>query len=251
MLLDILSKDSYGSYNRKIAQVLGIEQAVYVEELLYICRKAIKKSKVDKYNYFKVDRNYIREQTSITAAKQRELDQQLANVGVVSVATEDKDILCLNTTQLAAIITDESKTAIQDIKINLGAVRQTAATKETKKQQQIESLKALVTVGNKQLNAAFKEWIDGVMVRPDAFLSERSVSSFIEKVMTYSHGDVNIALLVVDIAANNGWRDPVWAIEQYERSQKLMPKNPIRNVSQQVGCEPTVPTSPQVSDEVF
>ena len=45
-LFDLLSTDMYVSYNVKLAQVLDLQSAIYISELININRKAIEKNKL-------------------------------------------------------------------------------------------------------------------------------------------------------------------------------------------------------------
>ena len=64
MLINLISSSNYQSYNVIIAKALGLETAVYLNALIEINEKAIRKNKlVDEH--FLIDRNYILERTNI------------------------------------------------------------------------------------------------------------------------------------------------------------------------------------------
>lgn len=63
MLIDLLSMSNYVNYNVKVAQILGLDAAIYVSELLNINDKALHKNKV-KGEYFTIDRMYIQSRTT-------------------------------------------------------------------------------------------------------------------------------------------------------------------------------------------
>ena len=50
MLIELLSFSNYGSYNVKLANVLGLETAVYLSEIMNINERALRKNKLDDKN---------------------------------------------------------------------------------------------------------------------------------------------------------------------------------------------------------
>ena len=71
MILDLLSSDMYVSYNVQIANKIGLEEAIYISELININRKAIQKNKIED-GYFNIDRKYITNRTTFKLEKQIE-----------------------------------------------------------------------------------------------------------------------------------------------------------------------------------
>ena len=56
MLIDLLATDNQASYNIKIAQVMGLHTAIYINELINISNKATQKNKLIADKFFILDR---------------------------------------------------------------------------------------------------------------------------------------------------------------------------------------------------
>ena len=63
MLLDLLSTDNLVNYNVKIAQIMGLHTAIYINELINISNKAIKKKKLE---YAEQLTNWVRENEHVS-----------------------------------------------------------------------------------------------------------------------------------------------------------------------------------------
>ena len=66
MLIDLLSTDNLANYNVKIAQVMGLHSAIYINELINISNKATQKNKLVSDKYFILDRKYITKRTNLS-----------------------------------------------------------------------------------------------------------------------------------------------------------------------------------------
>ena len=75
MILDLLSTDMYISFNIKLAHRIGLQAAIYLGELLNINKKAIQKEKIIDGNFFKLNRDYIEQRTTLQKQEQKELDK--------------------------------------------------------------------------------------------------------------------------------------------------------------------------------
>ena len=76
MLINFLSTDNYNSFNIELAHLIGLQEAIYLNELININQKAVRKNKIED-NYFLVDRKYIESRTTLNIDEQREIDQAL------------------------------------------------------------------------------------------------------------------------------------------------------------------------------
>ena len=97
MLIELLSMSNYGNYNIKLASILGLETAVYLNELMNINEKALKKKKITD-NSFIIDRKYIESRTTLNPEKQQELEINLIKLGILE--RNDADTINLNISSL-------------------------------------------------------------------------------------------------------------------------------------------------------
>ena len=68
-------------YSPKLAQMFGLNVAIYAELLVDIYNKATKKGKLDPEGYCEIDRAYVRLQTTLDPEEQVRCDAVLQNVG--------------------------------------------------------------------------------------------------------------------------------------------------------------------------
>ena len=64
MLINLISLSNYQSYNVILARTLGLYEAVYLNALIEINEKAIRKNKLQN-EHFLVDRKYIQSRTTL------------------------------------------------------------------------------------------------------------------------------------------------------------------------------------------
>jgi hypothetical protein len=215
MLIDLLSTGNYVSYNVKLANIIGLNPAIYVSELLSINTKAIKKNKIEN-NYFRLDREYLQSRTTFDEKTQLEIEDILISAGILEKSETEKDLLFLNITTLTTILMSEDEKLVDTltslIKVN------TKKNKRTKRECIRDNLKQYITCENKELKEAYEGWVDGVFANPKGFLSKRSIEVFQKTVDEFANHDLDKALAVIDIAAVNGYRDCTWAINVYNKN---------------------------------
>ena len=93
-----------------------------------------------------------------------------------------------------------------------------------------------------------RDWVDGVYARPNGFLSKSSIKIFQDTLNSYTQGDLDLALRVVQIATVQGYRDCQWAINMLQDSEKRKQK---QNNTQIRVTEQQVATKKDLSDIVF
>ena len=93
MLINFLSTDNYNSFNIELAHLIGLQEAIYLNELININQKAVRKNKIED-NYFLVDRKYIESRTTLNIDEQREIDQALQTCNLIEV--KDKDYISVD-----------------------------------------------------------------------------------------------------------------------------------------------------------
>lgn len=213
MLLDMLSTDMQVSYNVKLAHRIGLHTSIYITELLNINRKALQKKKITDDGYFSVDRDYVELRTTLEKSEQRDLDNALSNIGVITVSKESKDKISLHIDKLSGLLLDEDENKIETvIKPLLGNKRM------TKKEKIIENLKKSIVTTNEELRSAYFDWIDSVYDR-NGWMSVASVRDAQRAIDVYTGKDLDMALDILRIGATNGYKDIAWAINSYEQNK--------------------------------
>lgn len=241
MLIELLSMSNYGNYNIKVAHIIGLEAAIYLNELLNINEKAVRKNKIDTNHFFTVDREYITTRTTLTSERQEELDETLLKIGILEHTGDNT--LCINITALTSILMDPSEELIKNI---TKIAKAKTSTKRTKGQAICDNLKENIITTNEELRNAYSEWIDSVYAK-DNWMSKKAVVVAQQVIDDFSNRNLDVALKVLEIATVNGFRDMTWAVNNYKRdyniSYKVIPPQPIQSN--------TPVTKARLSDEIF
>ena len=211
MLFELLATDMYISYNIKLAKIIGVLPAIYVSELININRKAIEKNKLKDNNYFKINREYIEERTTITKADQKDLDATLNSINLISIG-ETSDLLKVNMDVLTSLILGEQK-IVTDI-------TQPKQKRATKQEMVIRALRANVETTNSELKQAYEDWIDSVCAK-QGWMTKIHVIEGQKVLNEYNKDkDLDLALTILKIATLGGYRDINWAINEFEKKHK-------------------------------
>lgn len=228
MLLDLLRTDNYVSFNKRLAHIIGLEQSIYVNQIINIMGKAEKKNKVYENGYVKLDRKYIFEQTTLTIERQLELDNSLINIRLMIKDFEDNDLLKIDTKLLADITTND------DIKINdnLSQVikKNTKLDKRTKELIIAENLSKYIDTSNDELDKALKGWILA-MLEAKKLINSAIITKFQDDLFNYTQGKLIDALELVRIATVNAYKEFSWCSKIFERDRVEKLKNKPKEVA--------------------
>ena len=246
MLFDILSTDNYVSFNSILANKIGLQPAIYLTELINIDKKAHLKNKIVEEKFFKVDRNYIEQRTTIAKKDQKEIDEILVNLNILKISETSKDLLNIDYDSYTGVLLDSRKTIETKIKPIVKKKR------VTKKDIILAELKKYITVENTELKEAYESWVDNVVAR-QGWMAKESVIDAQEVIERYTHNDISLALEIVRIGAANGWRDMSWAIDRFEKqyAQKYIKEQQLQQVQQMQPTGPTNRDHIEFSDEEY
>ena len=238
MLIELLSMSNYGNYNIKVAHILGLEAAIYLNELMNINEKALRKNKLDE-NFFTIDRTYIQERTTLDEDKQKEIETNLLKIGILEKNEANSNTISLNITILTSILMSPDEKLIKNIS-NLAHIK---PTKSAKAKSIKNNLKTYIETTNEELQEAYGEWIDTIYTK-NGWMSKKQVTVAQQVIDNFSNRNLDLALKIIEIATVNGYKDMTWAINNYKRDY---------NVSYQITASPQVvdDTPPSVSDEIF
>ena len=247
MLLDVFDNDNSISVNYRTIQIFGLPTAVYLTELINIYKKATRKNKLVEDGYFKVDRKYVNNVLGLTPEEQIICDLNLIKTSVLKKSSDNPDILKIDIKLYLSLLCSEDMKLYDDVKKQM-KVQKPKGTKESQRQQYINVLKNSIECSNYELLTALRDWVEGVYARPNGFLSKSSIKIFQDTLNSYTKGDLDLALRVVQIATVQGYRDCQWAINMLEDSEKRKKK---QNNSQIRVTEQEVADKKQLSDIVF
>lgn len=223
MYLDLVSSDSYNSYNIKIAHVFGLKTAVYWSEIINIARKAINKRKLDDDGYFKVDRKYIFNQTTLTEEDQYEIDKKLASVGVTGINPSSVDQIRLDIPLMVSLTTNDDLSLLTSIS-KKATIKSKKETQISKRSIIIQNIKNSIVESNDAVREALINWVDTMFAGTKGYLSKKQLEIFQTNLNTYAKADINLKLKIIEIAIVHSYRDCQWAINIYEKDRQAKPR---------------------------
>lgn len=249
MLVDLLSPANYIMINREAIKIFGLNTAVYCSELLTIYKKAVKKKAFFDNGFFKVDRKYITDQTSLDVEAQLTCDLNLKKINVIKIHDDDPNVIYFDIEIFSSLLASEDIKLLDNVakKVSVKA----KGVKASERKYIIQSLKDSIRCNNYDVLTSLRDWIDAVMADPKKYLSIQQVEIFKDKLEEYCQGDVNLALKIIKSATVHQYVDCQWAINAYEKD--LSVKSSINKRSPlQLNINPQKTTNnSNLSSEVF
>ena len=128
MLIDLISTDNMISFNIKIAEVLGLNTAIYLNELMNIAMKAVRKKKLVADKFFIVDRAYVKSRTTISLEEQLAIDKKMVQMNIIQKANggADEDSIYVDFELLAKMLSTDDEATLAKIG-NRAAVKNTGS----------------------------------------------------------------------------------------------------------------------------
>jgi len=231
MIINLISTNNYNQYNIELAHLIGLHEAIYLNELININDKAIRKNKVAN-GFFTVDREYVTKRTTLTSAEQKEIDQELKICTILNIG-EDKDSVSIDYSKLTTMLMDKNESILK------GFVKEVKAQKKQSKAEVIrQQLKKNVNTQNDELYNAYCEWIDSVSNKR-GYMDKKAVIEGQQVIDNFCDRDLDKALKIISIATVNSYVDMNWAVNTYKKDYKVSVNMPtLQNIQ-------------QLSDEVF
>lgn len=219
MLIDLLNSSNYIMVNMDAIRIFGLNTAVYCAELLNIYKKAVTKKKLYDDVYFKIDRDYIKKQTSIEVEDQLKCDANLLKVNIIKINEENPDIIFFDVEVYASILSSEDVKLLDKVSAKV-KVANPKGTKQVQRDRIIIALKESIECKTSEVLIALKGWIDSIMADPKRYMSKQQVAAFKERLDDYCDGDLKKALEIIRLATIHAYIDCQWAINVYERNNQ-------------------------------
>lgn len=218
MLINIFqSEDNYCSYNTKCAQILGLECAVYLQQLISILDKVIRKKKFIDGDFFKVDRKYIKDRTTFDKTQQKNQEKILKKLNIIQ--EKDEDIIALDLNLLTSILMEEDKEEIK--KLTQISKNNSKEIKDGEKREAIiTNLKSGIVCSNDELLNKLQDWVEVCM--RNKYLNAVLVKQFQTELNKYCLGDLDMALEIVNIAIERMYTQCQWAINVFQQRHPQM-----------------------------
>lgn len=222
MNLDILSiTHNYGSYNVKLANLVGLEVACYFQVLVDALHQAVKKNKVNADGFFRIDRKYVCEKTTLSTSQQKQCDEILASAGLLLRHSDRNDLISMDLAAAVQLLQGNDSKLESDIKASVAKIK--LAEKNSNNVQFIsQSLKNKIKETDFDIRNALFDWVDSLQGKANA----TTVEVFERDLNNYTT-DKNVKLKIIEIAAVNGYRLFEWSSKIYEGQRNQ--NKPISN----------------------
>ena len=204
-------------YSPKLAQMFGLNVAIYAELLLTIYSKAAKKGKLDPEGYCELDRSYIRLQTTLDEETQVQCDAILQNIGVVERNFLDINSVKVDKVAYAGILYGTDVGVVEDLMKKSKVKRE--QTSADKRALQSYGVKKTVLESNPDVKKAIDDLVDssysGTGKNRIPF-TKQMLDVFLNTVRSYTQ-DPSAQIAIINIALASGYTQAAWAIQQFER----------------------------------
>lgn len=227
MFLELISTDNQISCNVRAARLLGLDTAIYLNELININTKAIAKQKVNDGGFFRLNRNYITDRTTLSPKRQLECDKNLLDVEIIEKDFSDVDLIKVDIEMYASIISNQELNVSKKVE-KLISKKSKSDKDADKKLAIIENLKRSVVCSNEELRKLYYQWIDSVYDKPGGFLSKGAIGIFIDAINNYTKGDLDLAIELLKIAIVKSYKEAQWVINLYEQNKNALRTTDVR-----------------------
>lgn len=200
-MFNYLSQQNFIFCSVELIQVLGLDCAVYVTELINQSETVINDD-----NFFTPDRNKIELRLGFSFDKQLDLDDKLLSLNIIK---RKQQRLSLDENSFLQSLNTLKKGEKAEIK---------KVVKTTKSELKVRALKnrlrTKIATTNVELRDAYSSWIDAVLLRY-GWMTDAAIISAQKTLDDFTKRDLDLALEILNIAAINGWKDIQWAINKY------------------------------------
>lgn len=230
MLLDLLAEDNFVQYNKKLAHTLGLQEAVYVNQLMNIVYKATAKNKLVNGDFIRLDRQYIYLQTTLSIEDQLKIETKLQRLNVLEKDYEDDDLLKLDIEKLASITITEDESVIQNIQ-NRTSIGKLKVDKNSRDNNIISNYCKLINTGHKGVDNAYKTWIEACIKTKGNFLNKDIINKFQSDLYEYSKGNSDLAIKILNVATLYCYRECSWAIKRYQKEKAEQERTTVKGTA--------------------
>lgn len=242
-MLSDLAYCNYESYNVKLANLFGLNMAIYINLLMNIDSKAYDKDKLTE-GFFILNRDYVTARTTISEKEQLLLDDKLIDLSIIE--KQENNIIKFNFDTVATILMSENESLTKDIKSICKKKSSTKRSKDIDRDIRLDELKSKVYTKCDELKLALYEWIETVYDK-DGWMSIKAIiqaQKLIDNAVMEPDGRKNLdkALEIVSIATINGYRDMQWAVNKLPNKTSYL-KN--HKIAPQIDMRKTIAVSPE------
>lgn len=218
--INAISPDAYGQYNRTLAKQLGLPAAVYASEILDISAQVYKKGKFSADGFWKLDRKYLEDRTTLTPEQQEEVESILVALEILD--KQGKNQLRFRLDKLFNILSGDVTISEEQL-----SVLCEKKPKLTKKEAILLSLKKCINEPDPDLHLAYENWLD--VVYEKGVCKKVQIESFINDINNYTT-DKATKLAILKVATQAGYKVAEWCFTK-TRTGKTAATLPTQKIS--------------------
>lgn len=220
--LDVLTTDNRGEYSISVAKVFGLETACYFEVLANITSKANRKKKADANGFVLLDRDYIKERTTLSMDSQYNCDAALQKAEIVSISKSNKDKLIVDVEKMFMLIANTNEDELNKLSKKLTVSKTEKSV--NKRDAMAVSIKKQLVESDPELRLAYNNWIDAVYAAKK-FLTKTIVDTFRADINNFTK-DKNVKLQLLKFAMIHAYTDATWVINNFSRNTPVAKQSP-------------------------
>lgn len=229
MFINLISGNAYNSYNIQLANILGLHEAIYLNEIINLQQAYYTKNNIVT-GFIPVDRDYIKSRTTLSFDEQKSLQAYLELLKILVTQETNKENVFVDNNRLISLISEGDKDYL------LKNVTKEIKTKKRQTKAEVirQRLKQNIDTNNEELRNAYCEWIDSVSMK-NGYMAKKAVIQGQKVVDEFCNRDLDKALKVIEIATVHSYVDMNWAINIFKKDySKTFNKNTniIQNVNQ-------------------
>lgn len=203
MLIELINRNNYQSYNVSIAKMFNVNTAIYLNTLLSMQNRAFDND----YEYFSIDRQYVESKTALVEDEQILCEKLLIDSGILA---ESKESYKVNIDVITSLFLADN----EQLKTDLDKLRR-SANKKSNKDFILANVKKRINENYpEQIKNAYCDWLNMVNAKFN-FVSNQLIDSAQSAVDRTANGLTEVAVNIINFATAQGWKDMEFAAKEY------------------------------------
>ena len=232
MYVDILSQNAFVSYNVKMANLVGLNAAVYLAVISNVAYDEVTGG-TNNTGIFELDRNWIEAKTALTVEEQYVCDNILSRLGIIEVLDDDRVKVGIHFDVVASILTESDLKVLDELRKKAKVKR--GEEKHSKNYYIIKRIKTKVEEKSlpEVVKTAINTWLDALAEKNQA-ISSQAVDIWINTIDSYTNND-SVKVKIYEQAAMLGMYNVNNAIQKYELTKKSPANGNFIGAEQKIG----------------
>lgn len=211
--LDIAGNSSYGRYNRKFAQIVGLEAAVYWSEILEVLDRVLEKKTFDHDGWFVLNRDYIKKRTTFSEEKQKECEEILSRIEIYQVSPDNENRVRCDVKAFVKIMIEDDIETMKEVKAIAKAATKTAKA-ESKKANIITMLVNSLSE-SPEVTEKYRQFLE--VAYNKGLCQKAKLKNFVDEINQFTSDD-SVKIQLLNIGIDRSYTKAEWIINAYSRN---------------------------------